>query len=140
MKKQYFLPEEIRFTKVQVLFLMNHLTELAAGKYPEIETEPILPDGSGIAKMNPKAKRDKVPYKPNHYALRIAHELNERLKSCGQDGEIVKERFVNKKSVEEVCGEFDVGIQEVFRATQKVLKFISGKRKSDYKKWCKRRE
>ena len=48
MKRTYFWPEEIVYTKAQLMFLLHHLHGLEAGCYPEIENEIIAVDPSHL--------------------------------------------------------------------------------------------
>jgi len=137
LKRRWFAPEEIRYTKAQLLFLLPHLHSLEAGCYPEIENEVMVageqydPSGGGVP-------GSRIPYKPNGEAMKIASELNTRLDMCGRDGVIVRRRFADKKSVLEVCQDMGLERRWVFHCTQQCLKFIQGPRrpKGVYRQKC----
>jgi len=131
----YFTQEEIRFTKVQILFLLWHLNELKCGRWPG--DEPTVPiNGSGVAVLGAGNMQSSPPSIPDNTALSIARELERRLQACGRDGLLLKARFSDGKSVKQVSEEFGITKEWVYNSCQRAVKYIQGKRKRiDYAHW-----
>ena len=134
MKKPYFVPEEISYTNRQLIFILSHLHEIEAGCWPELENELLLPQG-GIIEGSDTTPGSKILYKPDPLALRIANEVNIRLKMCGRDGLIVKMRFADHKTVKEVSEKFGIERTQIFWCTHRCIKFMEGRHrpKGQYK-------
>ena len=126
MKRTYFHPDEITYTHAQLLFLLQHLHTLEAGCYPGIENEPLM-SGEQLNPSGGGRPGPRVPYTPNGDALRIANELNIRLKLCGRDGQIVRMRFADHLSVKEVGQAMRLERSAVFQCTQRCLSFMAGR-------------
>lgn len=125
MKKLWFDPCQISYDHNQLLFLLNHLNELEAGCYPEIENDLRIP-GGGIGQVTKNCPGSRILYYPNQDALKIANELNTRLKMCGRDGQIVRARFRDKLTVFDCCVRFGLERWMIFHCTRLCLNFIEG--------------
>ena len=124
-KLTWWDPAEIRYTYPQLIWLLGHLHELEAGCYPGIDNELRLPGGD-IMHITKGCARSVMLYKPNADALRIARELHARLLLCQRDGQVVKARFVEKRSMEEVCRQFGLEPRMVYYCTRRCLDFMQG--------------
>jgi len=124
-KPTWWDPAEIRYTYPQLLWLLGHLHALEAGCYPEIDNELKLPGGD-IMQIRKGCARSVMLYRPNPDALRIARELHARLLLCQRDGQVVKARFVEKRSMEEVCCQFGLESRMVYYCTRRCLDFMQG--------------
>ena len=126
MKRTYFHPDDITYTHAQLMFLLYHLHTLEAGCYPGIENEVVM-SGGQLDPSGGGCRGSVVPYKPNGDALRMANELNARLKLCGRDGQIVRMRFADHLSVKQVCELMHLERRWVFHCSQQCLKFMAGR-------------
>ena len=140
MKQRSYNPEEIVYTKAQLMFLIFHLRELEAGCWPGIENDIVMPSGD-IIRGNQGTFKSRILYVWNPDALKVAREVNTRLQMCGRDGAIVKMRFADHLSVQEVCDITKLERRTVFYCTHHCLKYMEGgyRPKSPYRPWqeCK---
>lgn len=136
MKHTWYDPCQICYDHNQLLFLLNHLHELEAGCYPGIDNDLRIP-GGGIGQVTKNCPQSTLLYKPNPDALRFANELNTRLKLCKRDGQIVKARFADHKSVLECCKRFGLHKSEIYFCTHECLKYMEGikRRRIAYLDW-----
>jgi len=140
-KEEWYLPEEISYTKHQLLFLLIHLNALQAGCWPEVENEIDLANADMGDPGSPNA-RPRFLYKPNPDAMRVAWEVVERLKRCGRDGQITRERYTDRASVKEICRKYGLERSMAFYCVQQCIKYMEGhnRRAIDYVQWRNRRD
>lgn len=131
-------PEEIRWhPREQVIWLIRNLPAFQAGVWPG--SEPMLKEGTEYIQANADGASGSMPYVPDVVALRMARQIEDRLNRCGVDGEIVKARFIESISPQELALRFDLTVQSIYKRTSNALKYMRGKYKAmDYKSWVKR--
>ncbi len=121
MTEVYYKPSEIRFSREQMLWLIEWLSVLKEGTWPP------NPQGSGYTEIASVQKSS------SHHAgfetpCQFAAEIESRLKSTGESGEVL---------VHEVQHGLDV-YELLSPPAKKALNYISGwrRRSRPFYKWC----
>jgi len=138
MSKEYTLAE-VRYAKDQLIFLLNNLGSLQAGVWPG--DEPNIP-GHEDCESKGGVYGSSPPYIPDKEVIRIAREIDRRLLACGDDGSLLRERYSEHKTVEQLARMFSVSRWLVYHRCQRALKYLEGWRykRISYPEWCKRKE
>jgi len=114
-RKGWWTPWEIRFFREQVIWLIEWLTVLGAGQWPAIP-------------LNESWARHKRPMGRAYFETpaQVFAEITDRLDQCGQDGEIVKDTYLWKKSDREICIAYKMDVFQIDRHVNSALAYISG--------------
>ncbi len=134
MQDKYWPPNQIRFTREQIEWLISVLPLLRNGTYPRSPTETGVYD-TPIGKRQVKAKA------PFINAAEIAAELDARLTSCGCEGlflEMVYSQPDDKLFVlQHIAATLKVDINRVDRDIERALRYCCGYRRKSrsYSQW-----
>lgn len=118
MNDEWYAPNQIKYTKDQMLWLLNHLPDLRLGYWPP------NPQGSGYVDMpiNKKAVKAKAHFIT---AVEVAAEIDDRLEQCGLDGLLVEANYTWDKSIDSLVKASSLDFYEVVRRISRALKYIS---------------
>ena len=114
MSEVYYKPSEIRFSRPQMLWLIEWLPVLEVGEYPKD------PKDSGYTE-SPHVQTSHSSHAPFETAAQIYAEVTDRLKSTGESGEVL---------VHEVQHGLDV-YELLSPPAKKALNYISGWRRRE---------
>ena len=113
--ENYWAPNEIRFSRGQVQWLLPYLYELRAGEYP------INPHETGYVGSN-----HSFSYKASFETIcLIAAELDIRLAACFPDGILVEEHFTKSLSASQIAEKYHRDTFTVERGIKNALTYIS---------------
>ena len=117
MAKDWYSPGEIRFQRPEMIWLIEHLTELEDGRWPLDPSGVVAPEGRTGLKAEGHFVRP----------VQFAAEVNSRLSTTGEAGEALVD-------------EIQAGILDyegLSRPAQRALNYISGwrRRKQSYPEW-----
>ncbi|KKL44997.1 hypothetical protein LCGC14_2360060, partial [marine sediment metagenome] len=117
LSKPFYSPGEIRFQRDEMIWLIEHLTELEDGKWPLDPSGAVAPEGRTGLKAEGHFVRP----------VQFAAEVKTRLSTTGEAGEALVD-------------EIQVGIldyESLSRPAQRVLNYISGwrRRNQTYPEW-----
>ena len=121
MKNRWWPPSAVRFTKVQVLFLIRHLCLLLDGKWPsEYRVTGYYSRG--------KNRGHSAPYE---VVICVLAELRERIERCGQDGLFLEMVYSDPdhyySNIQHIANVLHREPEYVERMINTALRYISGK-------------
>lgn len=118
----WYPPQEIKFRREHMKFLIKNLPILIEGKYPP------NPIDSGYF-SSPLPRISKKGGKRHSYfesPSTLAAEVEARLELCGQDGLILEAFFCWKKKPRFLCQAFNIDEHKLERRINSALAYISG--------------
>lgn len=114
----WFSPGEIRYTREQVLFILENTEILKEGLWPPEPKETGYTD---------EGKHPVACHAPYEVACMIIGEVEARLKSCGEAGEALADEAKYIELID--C---------LSRPARRALNYVSGfrRRRQSYSRWC----
>lgn len=133
MTEDYYKPNEIRYSRQQIEWLIPLLPLLRSGSYPRDPTESGYTQAPG--KRQVKAKASFI------MAAEIASELDWRIQQAGWEGLITEMVYSNLDdrywAMQHIAESLEMDINEVERVTSRVIRYLAGfkRRQRTYSQW-----
>jgi len=141
IKEDFYIAEEIRYTKAQCVWLLKHLRQLQAGVWPGNDPELTGNMADPIVIGEGQSAGSRILYIPDKDAIRVGNEMVSRLGRCGRDGKILQEKITNQKSAKDIAEVFNLKRQTVYFYCHMALSYIQGRRKTiEYVNFKRRKE
>ena len=129
IKKDWYSPGEINYTKSQVLWLLPNLPSILLGEWP-----PEHKETGYIGKS--RHRKASAYFEPS---VQVGAELSLRIKLCKRDGLMVMARYVWGEDEISLSNYFDLPYQSVIQCLETAIRYCCGSPRKfmpyrDYKK------
>ncbi len=113
----WWAPNEIRYTREQVEFILDHLNTFRDGKYPQ---DPAI---TGFENAGWKASRNtKAAFIT---PAEIVAELDRRLLRCGLDWYLVNEHYEQGSTLEDIAKLHHMDYEDVWNRIQRAITYVA---------------
>jgi len=126
MTEEWYGPQDITFSRAQMLYFIKNWTSLYDGIWP------LDPVGSGYIDVLRRRGKGNPAKSPFAIACEMASEIDIRLNKCGFDGMLVKPHYCLNESMERLAKFAHCSPERIKQKINDVLDYVSGE-------WPKRR-
>jgi hypothetical protein len=122
---EWYAPRQIRFCRVQMIWLLSWLPLLREGSWPA------NPQPTGYTET-PRVQHSRSLHASFETPCQIAAEVDARLARCGLDRYLLEDCFIWGMSEDELAGKLGIPVEDVSWRITSALNYISGWRRKLY--------